>query len=195
MACENYIMKKTIYLLALIASVSFAKEGVLTKIVDGDTLHFKTKNKLQKCKIAYINTPESSDNNQLKQDLGICKDISTKVMLSAGNSATKHANKLLKIGNTYSYTTYTKNNEQICEVSLGGGITFSEKMLLDGYAVIWQVSKKRRDEQNFTSVLSFAKRKNNGLWGDNSKKGKAIKCLDKISRQGLKTSKYSLPSK
>ena len=195
MACEDYIMKKLIFFIAILTTLSSAKEGTLTKIVDGDTLHFQTDNKNYTCKIAYINTPESTINNQLKHDIGACQNISTKLMLSAGESATQHANKLLKVGSSYKYSTYTKNNEQICEISLGNGITFSEKMLLDGYAVLWQVSKKQKEEQNFNSVLNHAKSKNNGLWANKSEKSKAIKCLDKISRQGLRTSKYSLPSK
>ncbi|MCW8954602.1 MAG: thermonuclease family protein [Sulfurimonas sp.] len=190
-------MKKLIYIIAIlfISSLAQAKEGVLVKIFDGDTLYFKTENKIDKCKIAYIDTPENSYNDKLKQEIEICKDIPTKVMLNAGDSATKHANKLLKIGNNYSYSTYIKNNEQICEVSLGNGITFSEKMLLDGYAVVWKVDKKQKEEQNFSSILTYAKNKNNGLWGDNSQRGEVIKCLEKISSQDSKTDKSSYESK
>ena len=186
-------MNKIIYLIAIfIITSTQAKDGVLVKILDGDTLYFKTEDKINKCKVAYINTPENRYNNKLKQDVEICKNIPTKVMLNAGESATKHANKLLKIGNNYSYSSYTKNSEQICEVSLGNGMTFSEKMLLDGYAVVWKVNKKQKDEQNFSSVLTHAKNKNNGLWRDNSQRGEVIKCLEKIS---IKDVTYELINK
>lgn len=190
-------MKKLTFIIAILAisSLTQAKEGVLTKIVDGDTLHFVSKNKTDKCTIAYIDTPENSYNNKLKQDVETCKNIPTKVMLNAGDSATKHANKLLKISNSYNYSTHTKNGEQICEVSLGNGMTFSEKMLIDGYAVVWKVSKKEKEEQNFSSVLTYAKNKNNGLWGDNSQRGEVIKCLEKISAHDSEIAKSSYKSK
>ena len=190
-------MKKIIYIIAVlvIASVQ-AKEGVLTKIVDGDTLHFKTDDKINRCKIAYIDTPESIYNNKLKKDVQICKNVSFEAMLDAGKSATNNAKKLLQIGKTYNYSINSKDtNKQICEVSLGNGITFSEKMLLDGYAVLWREFEEKQDKQNFNSVLIYAKNKNNGLWGDSSKKGEAIKCLYKIRNQNNKISDYNYDSK
>jgi endonuclease YncB( thermonuclease family) len=197
MACKDNLMKKIIYLIAILITTSTlqAKEGTLIDIADGDTLFFETNSRIDKCEIAYIDTPENSYNNKLKQDIKICKNISTNVMLNAGDSATKHANKLLKIGNSYNYSTYIKNSEQICEVSLGNGMTFSEKMLLDGYAVIWKVNKKQKEEQNFSSVLTYAKNKNNGLWGDKSERGEVIKCLEKISAHDSKISESSYQSK
>lgn len=197
MACKDNMMKKLTYIIAVFAvsSLAQAKEGVLTKIVDGNTVHLQTNNQIHKCKIAYIDTPENSYNDKLKQDVEICKNIPAKVMLNAGESATIHANKLLKIGKNYSYSTYTKNDEQICEISLGNGLTFSEKMLLDGYAVVWKVDKKQKEEQNFSSVLTYAKDKNNGLWGDSSQRGEVIKCLEKISAQDGQTPEPSYQSK
>ena len=72
-----------------------ADSGVLTKITDGDTLNFKTNGQVVKCRIEYIDTPESSNNNKLKKDISKC-NISNKDMKSAGKSATRHAQSLLK---------------------------------------------------------------------------------------------------
>ena len=190
MAREDY-MRKLIYLASalLISSTLMAKEGVLTKIVDGDTLYFTTDKQNYKCKVAYINIPKTTNDSQ------ICKDIPNHIMANAGKSALIHTNKLLKVGNTYSYSIHKKDDKQVCEVSLGGGITFSEKMLLDGYAVIWNVNKKQKEELNFNSVLVYAKNENHGLWGDSSKKGDVIRCLEKISKQDSKLSKFSYKSK
>lgn len=176
-------MKKIVYLMVMfiLASTTQAKEGVLVEIIDGDTLHFKTEGKINRCKMAYIDSPENTFNNKLQKDVQVCKDISFTEMLNAGNSATKNAKKILQIGKTYSYSINDSNvNEQICEVALGNGITYSEQMLIDGYAVLWKEFKKKQDEQNFNSLLIHAKNKNNGLWGSISKQGEAIKCLDEI---------------
>ncbi|MCK4737200.1 MAG: thermonuclease family protein [Sulfurimonas sp.] len=176
-------MKKIIYLIAIfiIASTTQAKEGVLIEILDGDTLHFKTENEINRCKMAYINSPESNYNDKLQKDIHTCKNVSLTEMLNAGNSATKNAKKILEIGKAYSYSVNNDDtSEQICEVALGNGITYSEQMLIDGYAVLWKVFKNKQDEQNFKSLLLHAKNKNNGLWGNISKQRQAIKCLDEI---------------
>jgi len=175
MACESN-MKKFIYLtmsLFVLSSLQ-AKEGVLTKIDNAHTLHFKVDNKTEICKMAFINTVQI---NSIKS----CTNISKNLMLDAQKSTLKHANELLKVGNKYSYSNYFKNNQQICEVSLGDGITYNEKMLVDGYAVLWPVEKKQQDEENFNSVLIYAKNNNNGLWKKTSKKTEVMKCLDKLS--------------
>ena len=191
-------MKKIVYLIVIfiITSTIQAKEGVLVKILDGDTLHFKTENKINKCKMAYIDSPENTHNNKLQKDIKTCKDISLTEMLNAGNSATKNAKKILQIGKTYSYSINNDNiNEKICEVALGNGITYSEQMLIDGYAVLWKEFKKRQDEQNFNSLLVHAKNKNNGLWGNISKQGEAIRCLDEIKNNHNETSNTDYHSK
>lgn len=180
----------------IITSTIQAKEGVLVKILDGDTLHFKTENKINKCKMAYIDSPESTHNNKLQKDIKTCKDISLTEMLNAGNSATKNAKKILQIGKIYSYSINNDNiNEKICEVALGNGITYSEQMLIDGYAVLWKEFKKRQDEENFNSLLVHAKNKNNGLWGNVSKQGEAIRCLDEIKNNHNETSNTDYHSK
>ncbi|MCF6310679.1 MAG: thermonuclease family protein [Sulfurimonas sp.] len=175
-------MKKIIYLIAvlIITSTLQAEEGVLVDIADGDTLYFETNNKTNKCKMAYIDSPESAYNSKLQRDLQMCKDIPLTAMLDAGDSATKNAKKILQIGKTYSYSIENNDaNEKICEVGLGNGITYSEQMLIDGYAVLWEVFKIKQNQQNFNSLLMHAKNKNSGLWGNSSKQGEALKCLDK----------------
>ena len=191
-------MKKIIYLMLIfiITSATQAKEGVLVEIIDGDTLHFKTENKINKCKMAYIDSPENTFNYKLQKDVQTCKNISLTEMLNAGNSATRNAKKILQIGKTYTYSINDSNiNEQICEVALGNGITYSEQMLIDGYAVLWKEFKKKQDEQNFNSLLVHAKNKNNGLWGSLSRQSEAIKCLDEIKNNHYETSNPNYHSK
>ncbi|MCK4974486.1 MAG: thermonuclease family protein [Sulfurimonas sp.] len=191
-------MKKIIYLIAIfiMTSATQAKEGVLIEILDGDTLHFKTENEVSRCKMAYINSPESNYNNKLQKDIHTCKNVSLTEMLNAGNSARRNAEKILEIGKTYSYSIDNNDaDEQICEVALGNGITYSEQMLIDGYAVLWEVFKNKQDEQNFKSLLLHAKNKNNGLWGNISNQGQAIKCLDEIRNNTKETSNYNYNSK
>lgn len=70
MARKDSLMKKIIYLIFVltITSTLQAEEGILVNIADGDTLYFETDNKTNKCKIAYIDSPESTYNNKLQRD-------------------------------------------------------------------------------------------------------------------------------
>jgi endonuclease YncB( thermonuclease family) len=94
-------MKLLIFL--VLPFVLFADTGTLVKVVDGDTLHFKTNNKVVKCRIQHIDTPESSNNDKNQRDLSHCSGATAKDMSSAGESATRAAKRLLTINKEYEY--------------------------------------------------------------------------------------------
>jgi len=73
-------------ILLLLPLLLLADHGTLSKIVDGDTLYFKTNGKTVKCRIKYIDTPES----KLKKDISNC-NVKAKEMKSAELSATRQA--------------------------------------------------------------------------------------------------------
>ena len=108
-------------LIILLPILLFSDVGVLTKIVDGDTLYFKTNNKKVKCRIEYIDTPESRDNKKNKRDISNCRGITAKDMTSAGKSATRAAKRLLTLKKQYSYDVKGKDRygRSICVVKLG----------------------------------------------------------------------------
>ncbi len=165
----------------LIPFLLLADTGILIKIVDGDTLYFKTNGKRIKCRIEYIDTPESKNNSKLKRDIKYCRGISTKDMISAGKSATRAAKRLLKLGDEYSYQTHRKDHygRFICTVQLNGIVTFNEKMILDGYAVPFRQYMTQNEREYFDQVLERAKTKNHGLWKYFSKE---IECLNRARK-------------
>jgi len=55
------------FLIILLPLLLFSDVGILTKIVDGDTLYFRTYGKKVKCRIEYIDTPESRDNKKINE--------------------------------------------------------------------------------------------------------------------------------
>ena len=154
-----------------------ADTGVLTKIVDGDTLYFKENGKKVKCRIEYIDTPESKNNSKLKRDIKYCRNISAKDMISAGKSATRAAKRLLKLGNTYSYQTHGKDRygRSICVVQLDNAMTFNEAMILNGYAVPFRRYMSSDEKGYFERALEKARIRNRGLWRNYSR---VMECLN-----------------
>jgi len=107
-------------LIILLPFMLLADIGILTKIVDGDTLYFKTNNKKVKCRIEYIDTPESTNNKKNKRDISNCRGIRAKDMTSAGKSATRYAKRLLTLKKQYSNGISGKDRygRSICVVKL-----------------------------------------------------------------------------
>jgi len=172
---RNNLMLK--FFILLIPFLLLADTGSLTKIVDGDTLYFKTNGKKVKCRIEYIDTPESKNNSKLKRDIKHCRGISTKDMISAGKSATRAAKRLLKLGDKYSYKTHGKDRygRSICVVQLDDTKTFNEVMILDGYAVPFRRYMTSDEKRYYNRVLEKARTQNRGLWKNYSRE---IECLN-----------------
>lgn len=169
----NHFMK-LITLLFLSQILIFADTGTLIKIVDGDTLNFKTNNEIVKCRIRYIDTPESSLNKKLKKDTKNCS-IKDKDMKAAGKSATRSAKRLLKIGKQYNYHVSSKDRykRSICVVDLDN-TTFNEAMILNGYAVPYRHYMNKSELQHYEGLLQKAQQNKAGLW---STQPEVIECL------------------
>jgi len=164
-------------ILLIVPFLLIANTGILTKIVDGDTIYFKTNDKKIKCRIEYIDTPESKNNSKLKRDIKNCRGISVKDMISAGKSASRAAKRLLRPGYEYSYETHGKDRygRSICNVQLDSETTFNEAMILNGYAVPFRRYMSSDKKRSFEEILKEAKNQKNGLWKTHNK---AIHCLD-----------------
>ena len=172
-------MKKLLIL--LVPFLLMADTGILTKIVDGDTLYFKTNGEKVKCRIEYIDTPESKNNLKLKRDIKYCRDVSTKDMISAGKSATRVAKRILKLGDAYSYEVHGKDRygRSICIVQLDRATTFNEEMISNGYAVPFRRYMSSQEKRYFDEVLEEAKTHHRGLWKNFTKE---IKCLNRARK-------------
>ena len=164
-------------LIILLPILLCADVGILTKIVDGDTLYFKTNNKKVKCRIEYIDTPESRDNQKNKRDISNCRGITTKDMISAGKSATRAAKRLLTLKEQYSYSVSGKDRygRSICVVKLHK-FTFNEQMILNGYAVPYRQYMNSSELKHYNVLLKKAKTEKVGLWEDRES---VIECLNR----------------
>lgn len=164
-------------LIILLPILLCADVGVLTKIVDGDTLYFKTNNKKVKCRIEYIDTPESRNNKKNKRDISNCRGITAKDMTSAGKSATRAAKRLLTLKKQYKYDVNGKDRygRSICVVKLGD-TTFNEQMILNGYAVPYRQYMNASEIEHYNMLLEKAESEKVGLWRNRES---VIECLNR----------------
>lgn len=164
-------------LIILLPILLFSDVGVLIKVVDGDTLYFTTNGKKVKCRIEYIDTPESGDNKKNKRDISNCRGIAAKDMTSAGKSATRAAKRLLTLKKQYLYRVSGKDRygRSICVVKLDNS-TFNEQMILDGYAVPYRQYMNSSELKYYNMLLKKAKTEKVGLWRDRES---IIECLNK----------------
>ena len=164
-------------LIILLPILLFSDIGVLTKIVDGDTLYFKTNNQIVKCRIEYIDTPESRDNKKNKRDISNCRGITVKDMISAGKGATRDAKRLLTLKKQYTYNVNGKDRygRSICVVKLDN-TTFNEQMVLNGYAVPYRQYMNAAKLKRYNMLLEKAESEKVGLWRNRES---VIECLNR----------------
>ena len=165
-------------LVMIIPVILFSDTGILIKVVDGDTLNFKTNNKIVKCRIVNIDTPESSNNSKNKRDTKNCKVVSNKDMVSAGKSAARAAKRLLTLNKQYEYEVSGKDRykRSLCVVKLED-TTFNEQIVLDGYAVPYRQYLSGSELHHYNSLLSEARENRVGLWKD---RREVIECLNQV---------------
>ena len=163
-------MMKIISLL-LIALMLNANVGTLKKGVDGETLHFTN----DKCRILYIDTPESYRNKKAKRDVKQCRNFTLDTMVKMGKLSTAHAKTLVRVGKSYKYDVTGKDryNRSLCVVYTPKGI-FNELMVKDGYAMPYERYLPKEQKRKYHKLAKEAKSSNRGLW-----KNYNINCIGK----------------
>jgi micrococcal nuclease len=158
------------FILIIITLLSLhADVGVLKKVVDGDTLHFTN----DKCRILYIDTPESYRNKKAKRDTKQCKNFTLDTMVKMGKQSTDHAKELVTVGKHYKYDVIGHDyyKRALCIVYTPKGI-FNELMVKDGYAVTFDKYLPKTVRRRYHLLEQEAKKNNRGLW-----KNPNIDCL------------------
>ena len=153
-------------LVLLLPALLLADVGALKKVVDGDTLYFHSQGKTVKCRIAYIDTPESRFNERAKREARRCAGIVPQRMVEAGKAATRHAKTLVSVGKSYRFDILGRDRygRSICIVRLPDGETYNERMVKDGYAVpFWKYvpSSMRRRYKRLADESKVGRK---GLW-------------------------------
>ena len=165
----------------LLPALLLADVGALKKVVDGDTLYFRSNGKTVKCRIAYIDTPESRFNERAKREVRRCSGIIPGRMVEAGKAATRHARSLVSVGKSYRFDIRGRDRygRSICIVRLPDGETYNERMVKDGYAVPFWKYIPLSSQRRFYLLEKEAASGRRGLWGSHPE---VMRCLDRVNR-------------
>ncbi len=151
-----------------------ADVGVLTKIIDGDTVKFGN----DTCRLANIDTPESNFNNRLDKTVKNC-NIKPIEIIEAGKKSSKHLSTYLKVGQEYKYTVVTKSDNygrKICLINIDNNKTVNLQMVEDGYAYPYYYYIPSQLKDKYKKALENAKINKKGLFDKNEN---VINCLEK----------------
>lgn len=166
-------MKKYLGILLISASILQAEVGNFKKIVDGDTIDIGN----DRCRLAYIDTPESIANKRLKRKLESCNGLTVETMIDAGERAKKHLEKYLNKGDSYKYEVISKDiqyGRSVCEIYSDGEL-INLKMVADGYAVPYYQYIPQNKKSLFMKASQDAKSNKRGLYTLNTS---AILCIE-----------------
>ena len=163
---------KILYIAALISSSLFADVGMLTKIVDGDTVHFGN----TICRLAYVDTPESRKNNRLENKLEKCSGVTVETMINAGKESKSYIEENLIKGKSYKYNIISSDRyeRKVCEIYNNSSMINLE-LVKDGYAVPYYHYIPKDLKADFEKASKEAKRLKKGLYKTNPT---AINCIE-----------------
>ena len=162
---------KTLLAISIFALPALAYTEVtatLTKISDGDTMSFSSNGDEFKCRLYGIDTPEKFKTAKFFKDMQNT-GASEKELEFAGQAATNYAKNKLFTGQKYKINVYEKDkyNRNICIVFLQNGDNFNEKIVEDGYAVVYKRGKYTKNKK-LRHILNQAQgravKAQEGLW-------------------------------
>ena len=152
---------RSLLVLSILATLSFAADAVVTKVVDGDTLHVTIKGKEEKVRILYIDTPEKYGGAKLEKDAKKA-GISADKEQDLGKLASGYAIKFFQKGDKVNVTSDKKDQYgRILGTVSKNGVDYSTQIIKDGYSCIYKKAKYPKELDN---VLQEAKESKKGLW-------------------------------
>lgn len=160
-------------LLALSLTAS-ADVGILSKVVDGDTIYFGD----VKCRLAYIDTPESKNNEKALRDAKGCGGITPNTMVDAGKAAAAFTKSSLERGKSYQYRVIDTDRygRSVCEI-VDNGRLLNLEIVSQGYATPYnQYIHDEQIKRQFAKASVEAKRSNRGLWKSHHS---VMECLER----------------
>jgi endonuclease YncB( thermonuclease family) len=164
---------KTILITTASATLALANYATTTKVIDGDTVYFKSQSKEVKCRMAYIDTPEKSNNKKAKKDLKQCSHITPAHMKEAGLKATQYAKHYFQIGSKHKINIIDTDRygRAVCEVG-----EFNKRIVEEGYAIPFKEYIPKQKQREYSIALKQAKQNTQGLWQTHRE---VMECLGK----------------
>lgn len=160
------------------ATISLAEIMTVSKVVDGDTIYFKHMGKTIKCRVAFIDAPESRKNTKAKKDTEGCL-TTLDYMVAAGNEASRYAKRKLPVGSKHKVNIIDRDRYKraICEID-----NYGTSIVMDGYAYPYFKYIPKNKHRKYIVNVRYAKSHRLGLW---RKYPSAMKCLEKKRQKEL----------
>lgn len=150
--------------LALLAASPLSADiGKLSAIIDGDTVYFGEVH----CRLAYIDTPESKNNDKARRDAGQCTGMTPDRIVGAGKAASDFTRSQLQLGKSYKFEVVDTDRygRSVCLIEANGG-SLNLGIVAAGYAVAFdRYIPDGQTKQLFNKYEQSAKRNGQGLWG------------------------------
>jgi micrococcal nuclease len=143
--------------------------AAVIKVHDGDTVTLMINGKMRKARLIGIDAPEMNQRPWGRQAKDHLIDIlnHSDWMVTMENDEVTHD----KFGRSLVYL-WTKDNELI-----------NERMVLDGYAVLFTIKPNVRYRDRFSRAEKLARREMKGIWGPNGLKESPAKYREKHPRK------------
>lgn len=142
----------------------------VTKVVDGDTIYFKDN---IKCRLAFIDTPESMKNDKAKKDIRNCSGITLENLVDAGLKSKAYTGEFFKVGSSYKIYILGEDHygRLVCYSE-----QFNKKIVEEGYALPFYEFIPESKKREYTAALNNSKINNSGLWKSHPS---LMQCLNK----------------
>lgn len=171
---------KKIIILSLLAGSLMAESLELRYVIDGDTVQFS---KDVRCRVAYIDSPESSFNSKAKKDMRKCSGVDKSEMVEAGRYAKRYLKSIMRKGKRYQVNILSREkhrkgskNRFICEI-FDKEESINEKLVRNGFAVPWwRYIKNKEVNKRMYAHFAHAKSNHKGAWRTSPA---AMECIQK----------------
>lgn len=156
-------MRKVIIALFALSALLTAESRVLKYVVDGDTVAFKG----SKCRLAYIDTPESSRNKKATRDVAKCNNVSLNDIVESGRYAKSYLKSMMQKGSSYQVKVVDvdRYKRDVCIIYDAEGNSINEMIVKNGFAVpFWRYIRSGVVKDRMIDHIRTAKQSNKGIW-------------------------------
>lgn len=161
-------MKKIILSFLAVSLLGFSEPLKVQYVIDGDTVQF---NNDIRCRLAYVDTPESYRNKKATRDVADCSNVSVNDIVKGGRIAKNYLKSVLHKGKTYDVLITDKEshrskkqNRFICEIFDDGG-SVNERLVRNGFAVpYWRFIRDRNKKDRYAALFHKAQAEQKGVW-------------------------------
>lgn len=156
-------MKKLIITLFALTALLNAESRVLKYVIDGDTVAFKG----SKCRLAYIDTPESKRNKKATRDVAKCKNVSLDEIVESGRYAKRYLKSMMQKGSSYEVKVVDvdRYKRDVCIIYDAEGNSINEMIVKNGFAIpFWRYIRSASVKNRMIEHIRDSNYKNKGIW-------------------------------